>query len=450
MVTPADDELIRRAVGNAAAAQRRWAARPGTERGKILLRAAELLRRDNDRIAAIEVADTGKPIQEAESVDVHSGADCLAHFGGLAGMIIGQHIPLGENFAYTRREPLGVCVGIGAWNYPLQIACWKAAPALAAGNAMIFKPSEMTPLTALELARVFQDAGLPDGLFQVVQGESDVGKKLVEHAGVAKVSLTGAVSTGKRVMAAAAETLKQVTMELGGKSPLIVFDDADLENAVSGAMLANFYTQGEICSNGTRVYVQHDLYDRFLARLAERTAKLVIGDPADPATQVGALVSEDHLQRVIGYVSAGLEEGARLVCGGERVERLRPGAFMMPTILADCQDEMRVMREEIFGPVMCLSAFDDEQEVIERANETPYGLSAGVFTRDLSRGHRVIGQIQAGTCWINTYNITPIEMPFGAFKQSGFGRENGWAAIDAYTQIKSVYVETGNVDCPYD
>lgn len=428
-----------------------WSGWSAVERGRVLLRAAALLRERNEALAALEVRDTGKPIQEARVVDVHSGADCLEYFGGAIATYAGQQFALKSAMAYTRREPLGVCAGIGAWNYPLQIACWKAAPALAAGNAMIFKPSELTPRTALSLAEVFCEAGLPAGVFNVLQGGGATGAALAAHPGIAKVSLTGSVPTGKRVMAAAAGTLKRVTMELGGKSPLIVFDDADLEQAVSAAMLANFYTQGEVCTNGTRVFVQRGLAKAFLARLIDRTRLLRVGDPTDPATEVGALISQAHLDKVLAAVATGVAEGARLVLGGERVRvpGLEGGAFMAPTIFTDCHDGMRLVQEEIFGPVLSMLVFDDEEEVIARANHTRYGLAAGVFTRDLARAHRVVGRLSAGICWINNYNVTPVELPFGGARESGIGHENALVALDHYTQLKTVYVELGAVACSY-
>jgi betaine-aldehyde dehydrogenase len=440
------------AVERARRAQREWAALTGTERGRILRRAADLLRARNDELARLETLDTGKPIQETRVVDVVSGADCLEYYAGLAATLAGEHLDLGPAaFGYTRREPLGVVAGIGAWNYPLQVACWKSAPALACGNAMIFKPAELTPLTAIELGKVFDAAGLPPGVFQVVQGEADTGRLLSRHPGIRKVSLTGEVGTGKAVMADAAGTLKYVTLELGGKSPLIVFEDAGVENAVSGALLGNFYSAGEVCSNGTRVFVHRSLRARFMERLVARVRAMRIGDPLDPATQVGALISAAHMDKVLGYVAQGRAEGARLVVGGERVTRgdLANGFFVEPTVFDGCRDDMRIVREEIFGPVMTVLEFDSEEEVVERANATDFGLSAAVFTRDLARAHRVIARLEAGTCWINHYNVTPIELPFGGYKRSGLGRENGRAALEHYTQLKSVYVALRDIDSPY-
>ena len=423
----------------------------GAQRGRVLNRAVQLLRQRNDEIAALEVADTGKPISEAIAVDVASGADCIEYFAGAAATLHGDHFDLGASWAYTRREPLGVCVGIGAWNYPVQIACWKSAPALACGNAMVFKPAELTPLTAMVLAEIYSEAGLPDGVFNVVQGDARVGRALTAHPGVAKVSLTGEVGTGRNVMADASRTLKHVTLELGGKSPLIVFDDANIDNAVSAAMMANFYTQGEVCSNGTRVFVHRSIIDVFLEKLVARVQAMKIGDPADPSVHVGALISVDHMNKVLGYVSAGVAEGARLLCGGSRPTdaSLAGGNFVVPAVFAECTDTMSIVREEIFGPVMSVLTFDDEAEVVGRANATEFGLAAGVFTRDIQRAHRVVAALEAGTIWINNYNITPIEVPFGGYKQSGIGRENSLAAINHYTQLKSVYVEMGDVDAPY-
>src|SRR5690349_3996676 len=432
-----------------------WRTKTGAERGRVLIKAAGILRAKLEKIASIETQDVGKPIAEALAVDVTSAADALEYFGGMAAGIHGELFDLRTAFGYTRREPLGVCAGIGAGNYPVEVAAWKAAPALACGNAMIFKPSELTPATALELASAFMEAGAPPGLFNVVQGDGRVGSVLVDHPRIAKISLTGSVPTGKKILTAAAAQLKKVTLELGGKSPLIIFEDADLHNAVSAALLANFYTQGEVCSNGTRVFVHRQIFDSFLMQLKERTEKIRLGDPADPDTQMGALISKAHMEKILRFIDSGKSSGATLLTGGFKPEKdfkgreITSGNFLTPAIFTGCNDLMEICKEEIFGPVLSILSFDSEEEVIERANNTPYGLSAGVFTNDIKRGHRVIHQLQARTCWINNYNITPIELPFGGYKQSGQGRENSLAAIQHYTQLKSVYVELGNVESPY-
>ena len=439
--TPA---VIDAALASAHAAQSDWAARKPIERGRILRRVADLIRERGDALARLETLDTGKPLQETLVADWPSGADALEYFGGLAPTVTGETIPLGGDFAYTLREALGVCVGIGAWNYPSQIACWKSAPALAMGNSMVFKPSEVTPLGALELAAMFIEAGLPAGLFNVVQGRGAVGASLVTDPRAAKVSLTGSVPTGRKVYAAAAEGVRNVTMELGGKSPLIIFDDADLDSAVGAAMMANFYSAGQVCSNGTRVFVQKGIKAAFLAQLKARAEKIVLGDPMDMATQMGPLVSQAQVDKVMGYVKGAVPQGARLVTGGAQ-----KGMFVQPTVFADVTDDMVIAQEEVFGPVMAVLDFETEEEVVTRANKTDFGLAAGVFTADLTRAHRVISALQAGTCWINTYNLTPVEMPFGGSKMSGVGRENGKAALEYYSQIKSVYVGMGPVDAPY-
>ncbi|RQP06904.1 MAG: betaine-aldehyde dehydrogenase [Paracoccus sp. BP8] len=437
-------DQVTRATAAAAAAQPAWATLRPVERGRVLIRAAQIIRERAEELARLETLDTGKPIQETRVADWPSGADALEYFGGLAPTVTGQAIPLGGDFVYTIREALGVCAGIGAWNYPSQIACWKAAPALVMGNAMVFKPSEETPLGALKLAEILTEAGLPAGIFNVVQGRGAVGAALVTDPRVAKVSLTGSVATGQKVYAAAAEGMRHVTMELGGKSPLIVFDDASLEDAVGAAMLANFYSSGQICSNGTRVFVQEGILPAFLDRLAERVAKVRIGDPLDGETQHGPIVSPAQAAKIRAAIARGREEGARLVCGGPG-----EGAFVPPTVFADASDEMWIVREEIFGPVMSVLGFATEEEVVARANASPYGLAAGVFTRDLARGHRMAAALQAGTTWINAYNLTPVEAPFGGVKLSGIGRENSAAAIEHYSQLKSVYVGMGGVDAPY-
>ncbi len=451
-VTAAGSAQVDAAVGAASKAQPDWGAMTGTERARVLRRAADILRSRNQELAELETRDTGKPIQETRVVDVMSGADCFEYFAGLAQSLSGEHIDLGPTaFGYTRREPLGVVAGIGAWNYPLQIACWKAAPALACGNAMIFKPAELTPFSAVKLEEILLEAGAPRGIFQVVQGFAETGRLLTRHPDIRKVSLTGEVGTGKAVMSDAAQTLKNVTLELGGKSPLIIFDDAKLDNAVSGALLANFYSSGQVCSNGTRVFVHASVKAAFLERLIKRVNAMRIGDPMNPDTQVGAMVSEQHMHKVLSYIERGRAQGAQVLTGGMRVTtgELKNGYFVAPTVFDGCRDDMAIVREEIFGPVMSVLEFEHEHEVIERANATEFGLAAGVFTNDLTRAHRVIAKLQAGTCWINQYNVTPIELPFGGVKLSGLGRENGRAALEHYTQLKSVYVAMGDIDAPY-
>ncbi|SDX29031.1 betaine aldehyde dehydrogenase [Ruegeria halocynthiae] len=444
----ATPEILEQALNSAKAAQVAWAAMSGTERGRVLRRAADIMRDRNHELSIIETHDTGKPLQETLVADATSGADALEYFGGLAASLTGEHIPLGGgDFVYTIREALGVCVGIGAWNYPTQIACWKGAPALACGNSMVFKPSETTPLSALQVAEILIEAGAPKGVYNVVQGYGDVGASLVTDLRVAKVSLTGSVPTGRKVYAAAAGSMKHVTMELGGKSPMIVFDDADIDNAVSGAILGNFYSSGQVCSNGTRVFVQKGIKEAFLARLSERLATAKIGDPMDEEVNFGPMVSENQMNIALGYVEKGKAEGARLVFGGERVKG--DGFYMQPTVFADVTDAMTIAREEIFGPVMSVLDFDTEEEVLARANDTEFGLAAGVFTSDLTRAHRIVAGFEAGTCYINTYNLAPVEAPFGGSKLSGVGRENSKLAINHYSEMKTVYVSLNDVEAPY-
>ena len=396
-----------------------WSAMMPVERARILQKAAQILRERNDALAELEVLDTGKPLQEANCVDIASGADVIEYYAGLISGMQGTQQDLGKDaFFMSRREPLGVCAGIGAWNYPIQIACWKSGPCLAAGNAMIFKPSEETPLSVMKLAEIFTEAGLPDGVFNVVQGDYRVGQMLTAHKDIVKVSFTGESGTGKKIMVDSASNLKQVTMELGGKSPMLVFDDAKLDNAVAGAMLANFYTQGEVCTNGTRVFVQAGVYDEFIAKVVQRANTIKLGDPLDLDTQMGALISAD-------------------------------GYFVEPTVFTDCTDDMVHVKEEIFGPVMSILKFTDEDEVIARANDSDYGLAAGVFSQDISRAHRVINQMQAGICWINSWGDSPAEMPVGGYKQSGIGRENHKMMLDHYQQTKNLlvsYTETKRLE----
>ncbi|MDG0989910.1 MAG: betaine-aldehyde dehydrogenase [Yoonia sp.] len=442
--TPA---IIEQALAAAKRAQVEWAAWTATDRGRVLRRAADIMRDRNHELSVLETYDTGKPYQETSVADATSGADALEYFGGLAAAITGEHIQLADDFVYTRREPLGVCVGIGAWNYPTQIAAWKGAPALACGNAMVFKPSETTPLSALKVAEILHEAGAPAGVYNVVQGYGAVGASLITDDRVAKVSLTGSVPTGRKVYAAAAEGIRHVTMELGGKSPLVIFDDADLENAVSGAILGNFYSSGQVCSNGTRVFVQKGIKEAFLTRMAERLKGVKMGDPQDPDVNFGPMVSENQRNIVMGYIEKGVAEGARLITGGNLVDG--DGFYIEPTVFADVTDDMTIAREEIFGPVLSVLDFDTEEEVLARANDTEFGLAAGVFTADLTRAHRMVAGFEAGTCYINTYNLAPVEAPFGGSKLSGVGRENSKAAIEHYSHVKGVYVAMGDVEAPF-
>jgi len=434
------------AVASAQQGQKVWAAMTSMQRSRILRRAVEILRQRNDALAELESLDTGKPLSETRYVEIVTGADVLEYYAGLVPALEGQQIPLREtSFVYTRREPLGVVAGIGAWNYPIQIALWKSAPALAAGNAMIFKPSEITPLSCLKLAEIYTEAGLPHGVFNVLNGAGhEVGAWLTEHAGIEKISFTGGTVTGKKVMAAASSsTLKDVTMELGGKSPLIIFPDANLDRAADVAMMANFYSSGQVCTNGTRVFVHRSQLKAFEQKIVERVNRIRIGDPMDENTNFGPLVSAAHMQNVLRYIELGRSEGARILAGGARVldGNYAKGNYVQATVFSDCTDDMTIVREEIFGPVMSILTYDDEDEVIHRANDTHYGLAAGVLTEDLSRAHRVIHQLQAGICWINTWGESPAEMPVGGYKQSGVGRENGLMTLQNYTRVKSIQVE---------
>lgn len=444
-VQAASQADINKAVDSARQGQKVWAAMTAMERSRILRRAVDILRERNDELAILETQDTGKAYSETSTVDIVTGADVLEYYAGLATAIQGEQVPLRESsFFYTRREPLGVVAGIGAWNYPIQIALWKSAPALAAGNAMIFKPSEITPLTALKLAEIYTEAGLPDGVFNVVQGMGEVGAMLSAHPIIEKISFTGSVPTGKKVMAtAASSSLKEVTMELGGKSPLIICDDANIDRAADIAMAANFFSTGQVCTNGTRVFVPKKLKNEFEQAVLKRIQDIQLGDPMDSSTTFGPLASFPHLEKVLSYLQKGQEQGATLLCGGQRVTTapFDQGAYVEPTIFTDCTDNMAIVQDEIFGPVMSILYYDTEEEVIERANNTIYGLAAGVVSQDINRAHRIIHQIEAGICWINTWGESPAEMPVGGYKQSGVGRENGLTTLNHYTRIKSIQVE---------
>jgi betaine-aldehyde dehydrogenase len=455
---------VNAAIESAKVGQQAWSSMAAKERARILFKAAEIFRERNDELAEVEALDTGRPIAETNCVDIVCAVEALEFMASICATTasVGQHILMdgsnpGASFGYTRREPLGVTGGIGAWNYPLQSAIWKSAPSLACGNSMVFKPADNTPLMAIKLAEIFTEAGVPDGVFNVVLGDGPTtGTALSHHSDLAAISFTGSVPTGKKVYQAAAANMIPVTMELGGKSPFIVMDDANIENAVSGAMLANWYSCGEICSNGTRVFVQKGVYEQFLKRLVERTEKLTIGNPLNPKTDVGAMVSKLHLERVLNYVRIGFEEGAKSANGpdaGSQIkiddEECKDGYYMKPLIFIDCKDDMRIVKEEIFGPVMVVLPFETEEEVIARANDTEYGLSAGIFTQSLARAHRMTAAIQAGTMWVNNYNLAPTEMPWRGYKKSGLGQENGNAIINYWTQEKSIYIEMGDADAGY-
>ncbi|XP_065318273.1 4-trimethylaminobutyraldehyde dehydrogenase A-like isoform X3 [Gordionus sp. m RMFG-2023] len=405
-------------------------------------------------------------------MDVTASIDCIKYFAGLANTnaITGQYINMGENYAFVRREPIGVVAAIGVWNFPLLTATWKSGPALASGNALIFKPSPLTPLTSLMLAEAFTEAGLPTGCFNVVQGGAQTGSLLCKHPSIGKISFTGSATTGSAIVKNISGDglfvpAKRLTLELGGKSPLIVFGDAPLEMAVKTAMMANFLTQGATCSNGTRVFVHDSVYNRFIELLVAKMNQNFIsnpqgiGDPTLDTTLIGATITSEHAKKVMSYIEKGKEEGAKLVFGGYRVHppglTSKNGHFLMPAIFSECTDDMTICKEEIFGSVMCLLKFKEEGEVIERANNTYFGLSGGICTKDISLAHRVSSAIQCGTFNVNTFNMYPVQIPFGGIKGSGYGHECGLQSIEHYTQWKSVYVDATSADnpssmfCPY-
>jgi len=441
---------VETAVTTARSAFVSWSQLSGMERGRMLVKAAQILRDNLEDIAILDVKDNGKPIWEARA-DMETVISSLEYYGGLAPAIVGYQAKLpGGSWGFASREPLGVVGGVGAWNYPLQTCTWKVAPALACGNTFIYKPSPLAPLAAVVLGEMLQEAGVPDGVYNVVQGEGQTGAILSSHSDIDKLSFTGSVPTGTKIMEAGAKGIKNVTLELGGKSPLIIFDDANLKNAVKGALMANFLTQGEVCSNGTRVFIQRGIFDKFVAEFVKQASNMKAGDPFNEDTTIGGTISEDHAKKVLGYIDLAKKEGAKIECGGERVVlkgECAGGWYLSPAVVTQCQDDMRFVQEEIFGSVAACLVFDTEEEVIKRANKTTFGLAAGVFTQDLTRGHRVINALEAGTTWINTFNLAPAELPFGGYKMSGIGRENGLAAIEHYTQYKTVYVEMNDVDC---
>ncbi|KAL4888113.1 aldehyde dehydrogenase domain-containing protein [Aspergillus ambiguus] len=427
-----------------------WSQTPPIARARILHKAAALLRERNDEIARVESLDSGKAFTETSTVDVVTGADVLEYYANLVGGggLNGETTQLREDaWVYTKKAPLGVCAGIGAWNYPIQIALWKSAPCLAAGNTMVYKPSEFTPLHAQTLAEIYREAGLPDGVFNVVYGAGDVGAYLTAHPAIAKVSFTGQVSTGMKVAGSAASHMKYVTMELGGKSPLLVLPDADVENAVNGAMMANFYSTGQVCTNGTRVFVPAAMKPAFEQRLLEKMPHVRPGPLFDPATNFGPLSSAVHLDKVSAYIRHGIEvDKATILAGGLGKPHglpadLEKGFWVRPTVFTDCTDEMRIVKEEIFGPVMSILYYQTVEEAVRRANATELGLAAGVFTKDLNLAHRIIDQLQAGITWVNTWGESPAEMAVGGWKKSGVGVENGRRGIEAWVKNKSTLVD---------
>jgi aldehyde dehydrogenase (NAD+) len=421
-----------------------WGKMSARERGRLVSRLADRLMDKADDVARLETIHNGKPIGESRNIEIPAAAECFEYYAGWADKVMGETIPVkGNHLTYTLREPIGVVAAIVPWNFPLLLAAWKVAPALACGNTVILKPASQTPLTAIALGEIAIEVGLPPGVLNVITGPgSSVGQALVEHAGIDKVAFTGDTSTGKAIMRSAAETLKTITLELGGKSPNIVLADADLDAALRGVAVGIFYGKGEVCAAGSRLLVDRSVKNEFIDKLAARTKKMVPGDPLDPKTRFGAVSSKKQLETVLRYIESGRTEGATLVAGGERADiGTGKGYFVQPTVFADVTPGMTISREEIFGPVLAAIEFADLDEAIARANDTPYGLAAGVWTRDIKKAHYVARKLQAGTVWVNTYNVYDTAAPFGGYKQSGFGREMGAHALQHYTQVKSVWVD---------
>jgi acyl-CoA reductase-like NAD-dependent aldehyde dehydrogenase len=456
VVNPATEEVIaevasadRSDVDLAVAAARAalagpWSTLSARERGRLVRRLGERLMERADEVARLETLHNGKPIAESRHIEIPAAAECFEYYGGWADKVMGETIPVKGNYlTYTLREPVGVVAAIVPWNFPLLLAAWKVAPALACGNVVILKPASQTPLTALALAEIAKEVGVPPGVLNVITGAgSTVGQALVEHPGIDKIAFTGDTSTGKSIMRAAADTLKKITLELGGKSPNIVLADADMDAAIRGATIGIFYGKGEVCAAGSRLLVDRTIKDEFIDKLSARVKKMTPGDPMDPKTRFGAIASRKQLDTVLRYIEAGKAEGATLVTGGARADiGTGKGFFVQPTVFSEVKPAMTISREEIFGPVLAAIDFTDLDEAIATANDSPYGLAAGVWTRDIKKAHYVARRLQAGTVWVNTYNVYDTAAPFGGYKQSGFGREMSAHALEHYTQIKSVWVD---------
>jgi acyl-CoA reductase-like NAD-dependent aldehyde dehydrogenase len=419
-----------------------WRKMSASERGRLLWRLGDLIEKNIDELAELETLDNGKPIFESRYVDMPMIADVFRYYAGWATKIHGETVNTFNNaFTYTLREPVGVVGAIVAWNFPLLLASWKLGPALACGNTVVLKPAEQTPLTALRFGELAMEAGLPPGVLNIVTGGPETGAALVKHPGVDKVAFTGSTSVGKEIMRSSAQTLKRVTLELGGKSPNIVFADSALDSAVKGALNGIFYGKGEVCCAGSRLFVEKKVEDEFLTKLVEYSKKLKLGDPLDPKTRLGAIVSETQMRTVLGYIEAGKSEGAKLLAGGNRASvNGDHGYFIEPTIFGGVKNDMKIAQEEIFGPVLATLSFDSIEEVAEQANKNIYGLAAAIWTNDIKKAHQLSRRLKAGTVWINTYGLMDASLPFGGYKQSGFGRELGMHAIEHYTELKTVWM----------
>jgi len=422
-----------------------WRKMSASERGRLIWKLADLIEQHIDELAELETLDNGKPIFESRNVDMPMVIDVLRYYAGWATKIHGETVNTFDTaFTYTLREPVGVVGLIIPWNFPLLLASWKLGPALACGNTIVMKPAEQTPLTTLRLGELSVEAGFPAGVINIVTGGPETGKSIVRHVGIDKIAFTGSTAVGKEIMRGAADTLKRVTLELGGKSPNIVFSDADIDSAVKGAINGIFYGKGEVCNAGSRLFVESNVRDEFLDKLIGRAKKMTPGDPLDPKTRMGAIVSGEQMQTVLSYIDAGKNEGAKLLTGGNRVSvNGDKGFFIEPTVFGDVSNDMKIAQEEIFGPVLATLKFDDIDEVVEMANRNQYGLAAAVWTRDLKKAHQLSRQLRAGTVWINTYGLMDAALPFGGYKSSGFGRELGQAALEHYTEVKTVWMNMG-------